>query len=77
MPLDGQVLAIAIFAVALKLYLWFSEKDVVRGDIEPDRNDRLRLDNSGLRLLAEARSEGTEGVAATSLHPRLEGDRYV
>ena len=64
MSLDGLVLVIAIFAVALKLYLWFSEKDVVRGHVEPDRNDMLRLD-------------GTEDVVATSLRPRLEGDRYV
>ena len=35
MSLDGLVLVIAIFAVALKLYLWFSEEGVVRGDIEP------------------------------------------
>jgi hypothetical protein len=77
MSLDGLVLVIAIFAVALKLYLWFSEEGVVRGDIEPDRNDRLHLDDSGLRFQAEARPNGTEGVVATSLRPRLEGDRYV
>jgi hypothetical protein len=62
MSLDGPVLVIALFAVALKLYLWFSEKDVVRGDVEPDRNDMLQLD---------------EGVVATSLRPRSKGDRYV
>jgi hypothetical protein len=68
MSLDGQVLVIAIFAVALKLYLWFSEKEVVQRDAESD---------SGLRFQAEARPNGTEGVVATSLRPRLEGDRYV
>ena len=77
MSLDGQVLVIAIFAVALKLYLWFSEEDVVRGDVEPDRNDMLHLDDSVLRFQAEARPDGAEGVVATSLRPRLEGDRYV
>jgi hypothetical protein len=77
MSLDGQVLVIAMFAVALKLYLWFCEEDVVRGDVESDRNDMLHLDDSGLRFQAEARRNGTEGVVATSLRPRLEGDRYV
>jgi hypothetical protein len=66
MSLDGQVLAIAIFAVALKLYLWFSEKDVVRRDIEPERNDRLHLDHNGLRFQVEARPDGTEGSPYTS-----------
>jgi hypothetical protein len=77
MSLDGLVLVIAIFAVALKLYLWFSEEDVIRGHIEPDRNDSLHLDDSGLHFQVEARPNGTEDVVATSLRPRLEGDRYV
>jgi hypothetical protein len=66
MSLDGQVLAVAIFAVALKLYLWFSEKDVVRRDIEPERNDRLHLDHNGLRFQVKARPDGTEGSPYTS-----------
>jgi hypothetical protein len=77
MALDGQVLVIAFFAVALKLYLWFSEVDAVRLDVEPDREDVLALDGSGLRLRVEARPDGTEGIVATSLRPRLESDRYV
>ena len=77
MSLDGLVLVIAIFAVALKLYLWFSEEGVVRGDIEPDRNDRLHLDGSGLRFQAEARPGDAEGIFATSLSSRLEGNKYV
>ena len=47
MSLDGQVLVIAFFALALKLLLWFREEDVVRVDVEPDRKDVLRLDDSG------------------------------
>ena len=76
MSLDGQVLVIAFFAVALKLLLWSREEDVVGVDVEPDRKDVLHLDNSGLGLRAGARPDGAEG-AATSLRPRLEGDRYV
>ena len=43
MSLDGQVLVIAFFAVALKLFLWFREDDVVGVDIEPDRKHALPL----------------------------------
>jgi hypothetical protein len=68
MSLDGLVLVIAIVAVALKLYLWFSEGDMVQRDVESD---------SGLRFQAEARPNRTEGVVDTSRRPRLEGDRYV
>jgi hypothetical protein len=46
-------------------------------DVEPDRKDMLHLDSRGQRLRAEVRPGGTEGIAATSLCPRLEGDRYV
>jgi hypothetical protein len=77
MSLDGEVFVIAFFAVALKLYLWFSEVDVVGVDVEPDRKDVLHLDDSGLPLRAEARPDRTEGRIATSLRPRLEGDRYA
>ena len=72
MSLDGQVLAIAFFAVALKLSLWSSE-DVVGVDVEPDRKDVLHLDDSGLRLRAGARPGGAEGIAATALRPGLDG----
>ena len=47
MSLDGQVLVIAFFAVALKLLLWSREEDVVGTGVEPDRNDVLHLDDSG------------------------------
>jgi hypothetical protein len=74
MSIDGQVLVIGVFAVALKLYLWST---MVRVDVQPDRKDALDLDDSGLRLRAQARPDGAEGIVATSLRPRLEGDRYV
>jgi hypothetical protein len=77
MSFDGQVLVIAFFAVALKLYLWSREAYVVRVDVEPERKEVLHLDGGGQRLRAEARPDGTEGIVATSLRPRLEGDRYV
>lgn len=73
MSLDGQVLVIAVFAVALKLSLWSSEEDVVGVDVEPDRKDVLHLDDSGLRLRAGARPDGAEGIAATALRPGLDG----
>jgi hypothetical protein len=66
MSLDGLVLVIAIFAVVLKLYLWFSEEDVVRGDVEPHRTDMLHLDDNGPRFQVEARPNGTEGSPYTS-----------
>ena len=47
MSLDGQVLVIAFFAVALKVLLWCREEDVVAVDVEPDRKDVLHLDDSG------------------------------
>ncbi len=77
MSLDGQVLVIAFFAVALKLFLWSKEEDVVVVDVAPDRKDVLHLDDSGSRLPAEARPDGAEGIFATSLSPRLEGGRNV
>jgi hypothetical protein len=66
MSLDGPVLVIAMFAVVLKLYLWFSEDDVIRGDVEPDRTDRLHLDDNGLQFHVEARPDGTEDSPYTS-----------
>jgi hypothetical protein len=72
MPLDGQVLVIAFFAVALKLLLWSREKDVVGVDVEPDRKDVLHLDDSGLRLGAGARPDGAEGLVATALRSKLD-----
>ena len=47
MSLDGQVLVIAFFAVALRLLLWSREENVVEVDVEPDRKDVLHLDDSG------------------------------
>lgn len=73
MSLDGEVLVIMFFAVALKLLLWSREKDVVGVDVEPDRKDTLYLDDSELRLRAGARPDGAEGIAATDLRPRLDG----
>jgi hypothetical protein len=71
MSLDGQVLVIAFFAVALKLLLWSREEDGVGVDVEPGRKDVLHLDDSGLRLGARARPEGAEGTVATAPRPRL------
>jgi len=61
MSLDGQVVVIAFFALALKLLVWSREKDVVGVNVEPDRKDVLHLDDSELRLRAEARPDGAEG----------------
>jgi hypothetical protein len=72
MSLDGQVLVIAFFAVALILLLWSMEEEVVRVDIELDRKDVLHVDNSGLRLRAGSRPEGAEGIVPTALRPRLD-----
>jgi hypothetical protein len=41
--LDGQVLVIAFFAVALKLSLWCREEDLVVVEVEPDRKDVSHL----------------------------------
>jgi len=72
MSLDGQVLVIAFFAVGLKLFLWSREEDVVGVDVEPDRKNVLEPDDSGLRLRAEARPDGAEGIVATDLRLRLD-----
>jgi hypothetical protein len=77
MSFDGQMLVIALFAVALKLFLWFRERDLVRVEVDPDRKEVLHLDDTGLRLRGEAPPDGAEGIFATSLSPRLEGDGYV
>jgi hypothetical protein len=78
MSLDGQVLVIAFFTVALKLFLWSKkEEEVVVVDVAPDRKDVLHLDDSGPRLPGEARPDGAEGIFSTSLSPRLEGGRNV
>jgi hypothetical protein len=55
MSLDGQVLVIAFFTVALQLFLRSKEEDVVVVDVAPDRKDVLHLDDSGPRLPGEAR----------------------
>ena len=57
MSLDGQVLVIAFFAVALRLLLWSRKEDVVRVDVEPDRKNVLQPDDSGLRLRAGSQPE--------------------
>ena len=72
MSLDSQVLLIASCAVALKLFLWSREDDVVGVDVEPNRKDVMHLDDSGLRLRAGARPDGAEGIVATALRPRLD-----
>jgi hypothetical protein len=72
MSLDGQVLVIAFFAVALKLLLWSMEEEVGGVDVELDRKDVLHLDNSGLRLRAGSRPEGAEDIVGTVLRPRLD-----
>jgi hypothetical protein len=69
MSLDGQVLVVAVFAVALKLSVWSSGEDMVGVDVEPDRKDGLHLDDSGLRLRAGARPDGVGGIAVTALRP--------
>ena len=72
MSLDGQVLVIACFAVALNLLLWSREDKLVGLDVELDPKDVLHLDDSGPRLGAGPRPDGAEGMAATTLRPRLE-----
>ena len=77
MSLDGQVLVIACFAVALNLLLWSREDNVVGLDVELDRKDGLHLDDSRPRLGAGTRPNGAEGMAATARRPGWVGDRYV
>jgi hypothetical protein len=72
MSLDGQVLVVASFAVALKLLLWSMEDEVVRVDVELDRKDVLHVDSSGRRLRAGSRPEGAEGMVPTARRPRLD-----
>jgi RNA polymerase sigma-70 factor, ECF subfamily len=43
-------------------------------DVELDRNELLHLDDSELRFQAEARPDRADGIFATSLNSRLEGD---
>ena len=77
MSLDGQVLVIACFAVALNLLLWSREDKLVGLDVELDLKDVLHPDDSGPRLGAGLRPDGAEGMAATALRPGWIGDRYV
>jgi hypothetical protein len=72
MSLDGQVLVIAFFAIALTLLLWSREENVVTVDAEPDRKDVLHLDDNGLRLQAGARPDGAEGIVAPARCSRLD-----
>jgi hypothetical protein len=48
------VLAVAIVVVALKLFLWSREEDVVGVDVEPHREDVLPFDHGELRFRDEA-----------------------
>jgi hypothetical protein len=48
MSLDEQVVVIAFCAIALELLLWSREENVVGLDIDPDRENVLHLDDSGL-----------------------------
>jgi hypothetical protein len=70
MSLDGQVLVIACFAVALNLLLWSRGDNVVRLDVELDPKDALHRDDSLPRLGAGTRPDGAKGMAATALRPR-------
>ena len=70
MSLDGQVLVIACFAVALNLLVWSREDNVVGLDVELDPKDVLHLDDCGPRLGAVPRPDGAEGMAATTLRSR-------
>jgi hypothetical protein len=72
MSLDGQVLAIAFCAVALKLFLWSREEGVAGVDVEPHRKGVLRLDDRGARLQARVRPDGAEDLVAPALNPRLD-----
>ena len=72
MSLDGQVLVIAVFAVALKLLLWSREEGVVGVDVEPDRKDVLHLDDSDGDSERERSQTELEGIVATALPPRLD-----
>lgn len=51
--------------------------EAVAVDVELDRKDVLHLNDSGLRLRAEAPPDDAEGISATSLSFRLEGGKYV
>jgi hypothetical protein len=72
MSLDGQVLVIAFFAVALKLFLWSREEGMAGWDVEPDRKDVLHLGDNGLRFQAGARPDEAEDLVAPALNPRLD-----
>jgi hypothetical protein len=70
--LDGQVLGIACFVVALNLLLWSRGDNLVGLDVELDPKDVLHLGDSGPRFGAGPRPDGDEGMAATALRPRLD-----
>jgi hypothetical protein len=72
MSLDGQVLVVGCFAVALKLLLWSREDNVVGLDFELDPKGMLHLDDSQPRLGAGPRPDGAKGMAATALGPGLD-----
>ena len=72
MSLDGQVLVIACFAVALNILLWSREANVVVLDVELDLKDVLHIDDSGPRLGAGSRPDRAEDLAARALRPGLD-----
>jgi hypothetical protein len=72
MSLDGQVLVIALFAVALKLFLWSREEGMAGWDVASDRKDGLHLGDNGLRFQAGTRPDGAEDLVAPALNPRLD-----
>jgi hypothetical protein len=73
MSLDGQVLGIACFAVAVDLLLLSREDNLVGLDVELDPTDVLHFDDSGSRLGAGPRPDGAEGMTAKALQPSLDG----
>ena len=50
MSLDGQVLVIACFALALNLLLWSRKDNVVAMDVQLYSRDVLHLDKAGCDL---------------------------
>jgi hypothetical protein len=53
MSLDGQVLVIGVLAIALNLFIWARQADVIEREDEVHRKDAFRRDGGGrLRLRA-------------------------
>jgi hypothetical protein len=67
MSLDGQVLVIAFVAIALKLFIWAREADVIEVEDKLHRTDAFRRDGGGrLRFRARTGSAGPEGLVCTA-----------